>query len=137
MNSPSKEQPPRKNSLWPFTTHLFTAPIDYFDRGRTLVMSGTTASKQHLTPESEQMNSKAQAIERDANLLSHQPYVLTLRITFTVGIYDTSRKHLQTRNRPSVTLSDHSRKDLMKQSLAPPRHIIITRSLTLYCGKRF
>src|SRR6266571_2814186 len=94
MNNPGKEQKPRENSLWPYTTHLFTASFDSVDRGRTPVDVRARYSVETV-PYTRR--------ERDIERLKHltgmqtyyhiQPYILTLRITFTVGLYDNPKEY--------------------------------------------
>src|SRR6266567_4443343 len=91
MNNPGKEQKPRENSLWPYTTHLFTAPIDYFDRGRTPVdvrARYSVETKPYNRRERDTEIVKLKHLKGMQTYYHIQPYVLTPRITFTVGLYD-------------------------------------------------
>ncbi len=96
MNNPGKEQKPRGNSLWPYTTHLFTAPIDYFDRGRTPVDVRARYSVETKPYTRRERDTEIIRLQHKSGIQTYyhiQPYVLTPRITFTVGLYDNPKEY--------------------------------------------
>lgn len=96
MNNPGKEQTPRENSIWPFTTHLFTAPFDFSDRGRTPVdvrARYSVETKPYTRHERDTEIVQLKHLKGMQTYYHIQPYVLTPRITFTVGLYDKPREY--------------------------------------------
>lgn len=96
MNQPNKEQPPRKNSLWPYTTHLFTAPIAYFDSGKHLVDVRARYSVETKPYTRRERDTEIVRLQHTSGIQTYyhiQPYVLTPRITFTVGLYDNPKTY--------------------------------------------
>jgi hypothetical protein len=96
MNYPSKEYTPRENSIWPFTTHLFTAPFDSFDRGRTPVdvrARYSVETKPYTRRERDPEIVKLKHLKGMQTYYHIQPYILTPRITFTVGLYNNPKEY--------------------------------------------
>jgi len=96
MNNPGKEQKPRENSLWPYTTHLFTAPIDYFDRGRTPVDVRARYSVETAPYTRRERDTEIIRLQHKSGIQTYyhiQTYVFTTRITFTVGLYDNPKTY--------------------------------------------
>jgi hypothetical protein len=91
ISQPSKEQPPRKNSIWPYTTYLFTAPLAYFDRGRNPVDVRARYSVETKPYSRHERDTEIVQLQHRSGIQTYyhiQPYVLTPRITFTDGLYD-------------------------------------------------
>ncbi len=96
MNQSNKEQPPRKNSLWPYTTHLFTAPIAYFDRGKHPVDVRARYSVETKAYTRRERDTEIVQLQHKRGIQTYyllQPYVLTPRITFTVGLYENPKAY--------------------------------------------
>lgn len=96
MNYPSKEHTPRVNSIWPYTTHLFTAPLDSFDRGRTPVDVRARYSVETSPYTRRERDTEIVQLQHRSGIQTYyhiQPYVLTPRITFTVGLYDNPKEY--------------------------------------------
>src|SRR6266702_8715403 len=96
MNNPSKENAPRKNSIWPFTTHLFTASFDFFDRGRTPVDVRARYSVETKPYTRRERDTEIVRLKHKSGIQTYyhiKPYVLTPRITLTVGLYNNPTEH--------------------------------------------
>ncbi len=96
MNNPGKEQKPRENSLWPYTTHLFTASFDSFDRGRTPVDVWARYSVETKPYTRRERDTEIIRLQHKSGIQTYyhiQPYVLTPRITLTVGLYNNPKEY--------------------------------------------
>jgi len=96
MNNPGKEQKPRENSIWPFTKHLFTASFDSFDRGRIPVdvrARYSVETKPYTRRERDTEIVRLKHLKGMQIYYHIQPYILTPRITFTVGLYDNPKEY--------------------------------------------
>ena len=96
MNYPSKEHAPRENSIWPFTTHLFTASFDSFDRGRSPVdvrARYSVETKPYTRRERDSEIVRLKYLKGMQTYYHIQPYILTPRITFTVGMYNNPKEY--------------------------------------------
>jgi hypothetical protein len=96
MSNPGKEQKPRENSIWPFTTHLFTAPFDSFDRGRTPADVRARYSVETAPYTRRESDSEIVKLKHMKGMQTYyhiQPYILTPRITFTVGLYNNPKEY--------------------------------------------
>jgi len=96
MNNPGKEQKPRENSIWPYTTHLFTAPFDFFDRGRMPVDVSARYSVETAPYTRREHDTEIVRLKHLKGMQTYyhiQSYILTPRITFTVGLYDNPKEY--------------------------------------------